>query len=194
MIDIRKNWWIILIFLLANLTLSGCVIFSSANPDQLATPTPTEVTGIMVDVSGCEGLAGTLTMQILVGPSDIVEMEPVAVGDIPFMVVADGDSFNVKGGGPLNFDEQVHEADWGTYTVNFNADTTISGSCVPTDDGENLHLNIEMIGEQLVEVRAEGLQMDYPWSGTQEITVSFPAVEGAQEAAEGWSLILHINE
>jgi len=35
--------------------------------------------------------------------------------------------------------------------------------------------------------------MDYPWSGTQEIEVSFPAEDGATQSGEGWTLVLHLT-
>lgn len=57
-----------------------------------------------------------------------------------------------------------------------------------------LSFNIVMIGEQLVEVRAEGLVLDYSWSGNPEIAVIFPIEDGAQQEVEGWEMILHLNE
>jgi hypothetical protein len=56
-----------------------------------------------------------------------------------------------------------------------------------------LNLALTVSGEQMVEVRAEGFSGDYPWSGTHEFSLSFPAEEGASAEGEGWVFVLHLN-
>lgn len=173
----------------------------SPNLDQTpssTTPTPTTTSGGAPIVSstpanGCEGLSGTFEMQILVGPSEAVGLEPVAVGDIPFTIVSGGDEYIVQGDGAISYQE-VLEREWGTYTVNFEMEGLVSGECSGDAGNEKLNTTVEMSGEQMVEVRAEGFQGDYPWSGSQEFNLSFPLEEGAISEGEGWAFVLHLNE
>ena len=51
-----------------------------------------------------------------------------------------------------------------------------------------------MSGDQMVEIRSEGYQADFPWSGTQELDLSFPLEEGALSEGEGWAFALHLND
>jgi hypothetical protein len=132
-------------------------------------------------------------MQILVGPSEAVGMEPVAVGDIPFSVVSEGEEYIVQGGGAISYQE-VLEREWGTYTVSFEMEGMLSGECSGDIGNEKLNVTAEMSGEQLVEVRAEGFQGDYPWSGSQEFNLSLPLEDGAVSEGEGWAFVLHLNE
>ena len=58
----------------------------------------------------------------------------------------------------------------------------------------DLHMMIEMTGEQMVEVRAEGFQGDYPWAGSHQIEISLPIKEGATAEGDGWAFVLHLAE
>ncbi len=193
MINKYKKWEFLSLMLVINLTLVGCGIFSGVETNPVSTVTPTNSGGMAALSNPCEGHSGTLEMQILVGPSEAVGMEPIAVGDIPFIVVNKGDRYSIEGGGPLNFEPQVITAEWGSYTVYFDANTKVTGSCILSDDGEMLDMIVSMSGEQLVEVVVEGIQRDYPWSGTHELQVTFPLEDGAQGEGEGWLLILHLD-
>ncbi|MGC9385276.1 MAG: hypothetical protein ACP5D6_11810 [Kosmotogaceae bacterium] len=141
----------------------------------------------------CEGVSGTLELQILVGPSEVVGLTPTTVGQIPFNVVSDGNIYNIEGGGPFDYFVETESYEWGTYTVTFEGDALVKGNCVSTDLGGMLNVNVELIGEQNVEVVYEGISTNYPWSGTPQITVNLPLEEGAQQEGEGWVLILHLK-
>lgn len=163
------------------------------------TPTPTTVGEGVPEVklsptaSRCDGLSGELEMQVLVGPAEAVGLEPFAVGRIPFSVVSEGEAYIVQGGGAISY-QKVLEEDWGTYTVSLNMESTIDGECGGDDGSEELNIIIEMSGEQVVEVRAEGFQGDYPWAGTHELNLSFPLEDGAMAEGEGWAFVLHLNK
>ena len=179
--------------------LSGPLGSSNQNQSkQIASPTPTLVGGGMPwatqppTVSRCEGLSGYLEIGVLVGPSDAVGLEPVAIGNIPFSTMKDGNLYIVQGNGPINYDDILVE-EWGTFSVKFDMENSISGSCEGTDGSEQLNMNVEMSGEQMVEVRAEGSQGDYPWTGTHNLDLSFPLEEGAAYESEGLSIVLHLN-
>jgi hypothetical protein len=132
-------------------------------------------------------------MQVLAGPAEAVGLEPFAVGEIPFSVVNEGGTHAIQGNGTVAY-QQVLEKDWGTYSVTLDITTTVSGECSGTVGNEALHMNVEAIGEQMVEVRAEGFSGDYPWSGTHQLELTFPLEEGASAEGEGWAFILHLNE
>lgn len=132
-------------------------------------------------------------MMILVGPADAVGLEPVAVGLLPFSVVSESAPYLVQGGGQIEY-SQVLEEEWGTYTVTMDMQSTIQGECVSTDTVEKIDFTIESSGEQMVEVRAEGMQGDYPWSGTRVLDLSFPLVDGATAQGEGWTFVLHLSD
>lgn len=195
----RGMWKInrkLMIIFLSSLVMFGCGRSIESIVEPAVTSTPTELAEVLLspeqETNRCAGLAGSLEMQVMVGPSEVVGMEPVAVGQIPFSVVSQEGIYRIDGGGPLNFDEQVFEAEWGTYTVNFSADSDITGECKVLDAGEVLQMTIVMDGEQMVTVRADGFQGDYPWSGTRELAVSFPVEESSTQSGEGWMLVLHL--
>lgn len=166
---------------------------SSQLPIEPSTPTPTP-TIIGVGVSNrCNGLSGELEMMVIVGPAEAVGLEPFAVGEIPFTVVSDGEFYIVQGGGPLSYHD-VLGATWGTYTVSLDMETTVEGECVGIEGSEVLNIAVEMSGEQMVEVRADGFQGDYPWAGTQELDLSFPLEDGAMAEGTGWAFVLHLNQ
>jgi len=70
----------------------------------------------------------------------------------------------------------------------------LSGICFGDTGNETLDLIVDVSGEQMVEVRAEGFSGDYPWSGTHQLELSFPLVEGVSAEGGGWAFILHTNE
>ena len=162
------------------------------------TPTPTAEPVVIPDtptpsvVSRCQGLSGTLEVQVLVGPAEAVGLEPVAVGDVPFAVTTEQPPYLVQGQAPITY-EAVLEEEWGTYTVNLDLDMAVSGECSGEDGGEQLDLLLEMRGEQMVEVQAEGFHGKYPWSGTQARDLAFPLEEGASAEGEGWVVVLHLG-
>jgi len=192
---VLRLWFLIIICF----NLAGCSFFSTSKPsvDQSPTATPTNEGGVVVpDKSAenpCEGVSGTLELQILVGPSEVVGLTPTTVGQIPFNVVSDGNIYNIEGGGPFDYFVETESYEWGTYTVTFEGDALVKGNCVSTDLGGMLNVNVELIGEQNVEVDAEGFQGAYPWSGTNIMEVALPIVDGASQHGEGWMLVLHLD-
>ncbi len=195
--DQKQNLvWIICPVLV--LFVIGCSLLStSATTPAPASPveptsTPTPASGTMPEANACEGLQGELEMQVLVGPAEAAGLEPFAVGTIPFSVVKKDGEYHLQGGGDLSYQE-VLEKEWGTYTVSLEMDTTIDGICTPETDGGELAMSIEMMGEQMLEVRAEGFQGEYPWSGSYQKEFVFPLEEGATVEGEGWAFILRLN-
>lgn len=170
----------------------------SAPEPSPSTTTPAGGAGLLpspsaTSIDRCAGLTGEIEMQVLVGPSEAVGMDPVAVGRIPFTVAEESGVHRVQGGGPLLFENQVFEAEWGTYTVTFAADNDVTGTCRTDDAGPVLALRIVSDGEQLVSVRADGVQADYPWEGRRTLDVTLPAADEAAAGGEGWSVVLHID-
>ncbi|MGM0386736.1 MAG: hypothetical protein ACQERF_12260 [Actinomycetota bacterium] len=188
---------------LSALAVSGCG--GATDPDLMpgevltttSTPTPTEIIVIpaqpTTEFDPCAGLAGSIEMQVLVGPSEAVGMDRVAVGTIPFTVTEQDGLFVVDGGGPILFEDQVFEAEWGTYTVSFDADNDVTGTCRSAGEGAELAMTIVMEGAQRVSVRADGVQADYPWEGTRTLDVTLPAEDGATESGEGWTVVLRVD-
>ena len=168
----------------------------SQSPGSLPTPTPTTIIGggFPPESSNlCEGLSGTLEMQVLVGPSEAVGLEPVAVGTIPFSVAPSDDIYTVQGGGAITY-EDVLEEEWGTFTVNFDQTAVVNGLCTADEQSGTLELQVDLTGEQFVEVVSEGFQGEYPWSGSHSLDLNLPIFEGTSAEGEGWVLILHLNE
>ena len=169
-----------------------------AEPAETPSPTPTTPAGsgpaptAAPPKSPCAGLSGEIEVQVLVGPAEVVGLEPVAVGAVPFSVTTDEEPFAVQGGGPISYADILAEK-WGTYEVTLDLQNTISGECVAEADGPTLQLVFKMAGEQMVEVEAEGFQGEYPWSGEQSLDVSFPLVDGATAEGEGWILVLRLG-
>jgi hypothetical protein len=152
---------------------------------QPATPSPSVV-------SRCQGLGGTLEVQVLVGPAEAVGLEPVSVGEVPFAVTAQQPPYWVEGQAPIAY-EATLEQEWGTYTVNMDLEIAVSGECMGEAGSERLDLVMDMSGEQLVMVDATGFHGEYPWSGTQTRNLSFPLQEGAAAQGEGWVVVLHLG-
>jgi hypothetical protein len=132
-----------------------------------------------------------MEVQVLVGPAEAVGMEPLAVGSVPFAVATNEAPFVVQGGGGISYADVLVER-WGTYEVTLDLETNISGECVAEGDSPTLELVLDMTGQQLVKVEAEGFQGEYPWSGNQSLNLSFPLVEGATAQGEGWVMVLHL--
>ena len=201
MISCKISWrtWSVLIIII--LSSAGCGIFSRSTEElpQVSDPTPTPTTqgGIIPTKSSsgnpCHDLSGNIELQILVGPSEAVGLAPLTVGEIPFVVIREGDSYKVEGGGPLDAFIESHNTAWGTYTVTFDGDTMLNGECLFSDDDPVINIMVEMMADQNIEVVYEGQTMNYPWSGTRQIEVSLPILEGAQQGGEGWNLILHLD-
>lgn len=161
------------------------------------TPTPTIGGGDLGTTltpvpSACSGLSGALEMQVLVGPAETVGLTPISMGNIPFTVVSEGEAYLIQGAGSITYEETL-EAAWGTYTVSFDMQSTLDGACSGQPGSEYLDLTVEVSGDQMVEVRSDGFQGDYPWSGTHTLNLSFPLEEGAVMEGEGWAFILHFN-
>ena len=197
------------------IVIMACNLSSSdkATPTPTVTPTPkatvtitltpTTTPTITIDDSSvptstpspnqCEGLSGEIEMQIMVGPAEAVGLEPFAVGSIPFTVKSEGEAFVIEGGGTIDY-QQTLEEEWGTYSVELAANANINGDCQGDQPIGVLHMIIEMSGEQYVEVRSEGYQGDFPWSGSQEFNLSFPIEEGSAVQGEGWEFLLHLDE
>jgi hypothetical protein len=140
----------------------------------------------------CDGLSGNFEMQVLVGPAEVVGLEPFGIGSIPFAVELDGGTYLVHGEGAIDF-EDVLEEEWGTYTVFFDMDGVIDGVCTQNDGGGVLDITIEVTGDQVFIVDSPGLHEEYPWSGTHEFDFTFPVEDGAIESGEGWALVLHLD-
>jgi hypothetical protein len=152
---------------------------------QPATPTPAVA-------SRCRGLAGTLEVQVLVGPAEAVGLEPVAVGNVPFVVTTEQAPYLIEGQAPIAYEATLAEQ-WGTYSVNMDLDMAVSGECQGEGGSELLDLVLDMSGEQLVVVDSEGFHGEYPWSGTHALNLSFPLQEGATAQGEGWVVVLHLS-
>jgi len=192
----NSGWLILTVAALVFLMIS-CSLTSTPSSPQIESPTPTPTSIPVIQVSPipsqCHGLSGALEMQVQVGPAEAVGLEPFAVGEIPFSVEPQGDAYIVVGGGAISY-QDVLAADWGTYTVSLDMDNTLEGTCEGTDGNEVLKITIEMSGNQMVEVRAEGFEGDYPWEGTHTRDLSFPLANGATAEGEGWAFILHLNQ
>jgi len=129
-------------------------------------------------------------VRVLVGPAEVVGLEPFAVGNIPFAVTTGEEPYIVQGGGPISYEDIMFPV-WGSYEVTLNLETTIAGECTEGASGEELHMTLDMTGEQMLEVIAEGFHGEYPWAGEASFDLSFPLVEGATAQGEGWRFILH---
>ena len=197
--DNKLNKFSIIIVGIA-LMMMACSLFSGADSESApaATPTPTpamipgNITDIPQSISRCGGLSGVFEVQLLVGPSEAVGLEPYAIGEIPFSVVTAEKPFIIEGANSITYDDVLKE-EWGTYTVSFNMDFTLTGECSGEAGTEQLMVDVTMSGDQLVEVDAGEFQGEYPWSGTQEKALNFPLQKGATARGEGWQLVLHMN-
>ncbi|MGD8813306.1 MAG: hypothetical protein PVI78_02390 [Anaerolineales bacterium] len=117
----------------------------------------------------------------------------MAVGTIPFSVISTGGIYMVEGNGSIAYQDVLYK-EWGTYTVEFNLSAEASGECQGGEADGTLDIIIEASVDQMVEVRAEGFQGDYPWSGSFDSELNFPIAEGASAEGEGYTYILHLDE
>jgi hypothetical protein len=120
-----------------------------------------------------------------------VGLEPVAVGSIPFSVTTDQPPYLVEGQGPIAYEDTLVR-EWGTYAVTMDMDGTVQGECLGNSGGEALDLIVELAGEQMVVVDAEGFHGEYPWDGTASVPAQLPLEEGATAEGEGWAIVLHL--
>ena len=130
-------------------------------------------------------------MQILVGPSDAVGLEPFGVGFIPFTVELDQGLYLVNGVGTIDY-EDVLEFQGGTFTVFFDMVGEIDGVCTQDDNGGVMDITFKMTGKQVFIVDS-AFHEEYPKSFDYEFDYSYPVVDGATESGEGWALILHLD-
>jgi len=178
----------------------GCSLFSNLGftSSADATPTPTEFIGgvIVTPAEGqnpCEGLTGTLELQFLIGPSEAAGLSPYTFATIPFQVISEGNAYLVQGGGPVEYYEDILTADWGSFAVTFEGDTSVSGECVASEGDGTLAVSVEMAGQQNVVVTVDGMEYSYPWEGSPTVEATFPLIDGAQVGGEGWNLTLHLQ-
>jgi len=201
--DHWKTWSKLIVILGLAILVAACS--QSGNNTETLPPSPT-ITSTPTAVIGdssfptatpipnrCDGLSGNLEMQVLVGPSEVVGLEPVAIGNIPFTVTSDGGAYLVQGGGLIDY-QDVLEKKWGTYSVEFNLEAVLSGDCQGDAQNGTLNMVVESSGEQFVEVDAEGYHGEFPWEGTNTFNVSFPIEEGSTAEGEGWSFVLHLDK
>lgn len=194
----NHSGWAKLIFPVVLIVSLGCSLFQ--NPKTIIqTPTLTPDGGGMPVAtkqnpdSRCNGNSGSLEMQVLAGPAKAVGLEPFAVGNIPFSITKNGQIYAIQGTGDISY-HQILEESWGTYTVTLDMSADVSGECIGDSGNEILDMTVEVSGDQLVEVRSEGFSGDYPWSGTHQLKLNLPLVEGASAEGEGWAFILHLYE
>jgi len=141
----------------------------------------------------CKDLSGNFEMQVLVGPSDAVGLEPFGIGSIPFTVEQEGGLYLVHGDGTIDFEDMLEEA-WGTYTVYFDMLGVIDGVCTASDEDGVMDITFKMTGDQVFIVDApEPAGGEYPKSFDYEFEYSFPVEDGATKSGEGWALILHLD-
>lgn len=151
-----------------------------------ATPTPAPI------ASECVGLSGELEAQILVGPAEVVGLEPEAVGSIPFAVTTEEPPYLVQGDTNISYQDTLQK-EWGTYSVSLQMQMTIDGVCMEGENTPMLDLTVLASGDQTIEVSAGEFQQTYPWSGENTLNLSFPLEEGATASGEGWTFVLHLD-
>jgi len=208
MMDSREQGWYWLLAASVIFTALACSLFAGLvgeETQQTATPaipgagesaptrTPTlppagEIAPSPV-AGRCAGLAGSLEVKVLVGPSEAVGLEPVAVGSIPFEVTSSSAPYTFSGSGPIHYADVLVE-EWGTYEVTMDLQNTLSGECL--EEPGTLLVTYEMSGEQMVRVDAGEFQGEYPWSGSHTFELEFPLEDGAIVSGEGWEFVLHL--
>jgi hypothetical protein len=187
--------------------LSACSTSQTALPgktpqdtDLLASPTSTATAQSAMGESSktappadrCVGLSGEIEVRLLVGPSEAVGLEPHAVGSVPFSVETAEPPYLIKGAGSINYADILVEQ-WGTYEVTMDMLLDVEGECVSEGGSTELQMALGMSGQQMVEVNAGGFQGEYPWDGSHQLDLVFPAEEGAVIDGEGYSFVLHLE-
>ena len=201
MIAVKRKILLVICISVSAILVMACGLSSVVNSGSSSevTPTPTEMGGEFVITptkeyaSRCENLNAAIELQVLVGPAEAVDLEPVAVGDIPFSVTTNQPPYLIEGSNTIEYEDML-AAQWGTYTVTFNMDVSVTGECAGDIGAEQVDLVLEMTGDQNVVVEAEGFQGEYPWSGTITREIVLPLEEGASTGGEGWQVVLHIGE
>jgi len=193
-----KSSFGLMAFLLVLVIFSSCSAEPAVGINPSTTPTPTKVMQVVppaqTDIpSKCAGLSGELEAQVLVGPAEVVGLEPHSVGSIPFAVTTNEAPFLLQGGGDLVYGDMLAE-EWGTYEVTLNLQVTLTGECYASASSEELAMKVEMAGFQNVEVTADGFHGEYPWEGTVPFDFYFPIEEGSVMEGEGWTFVLHLNQ
>jgi len=199
----------VLLLTTAFILIVGCSIFPApdngdpetpAAPVESATTTPTPTTAPVVSVpseevedSRCKGLVGEIEMWVKVGPAEAVGLEPFAVGSAPFSVTSLEPPYAVQGSGPISYEDTL-TADWGTYVVTLQMDTSIEGECSGEYGSERLLLALKSDGEQNVIVDAEDFHGEYPWAGSHTFNLDFPLEDGASIEGQGYNFILRLNQ
>ena len=206
--------WLLLAALILTLCMMACSLTSEPEPGEATstatatraapekppdpTPTPTPPpqapapTATLPEPGPCEGVAGEIEVKILVGPAEVVGLEPHAVGAIPFSVTTTAAPYLVQGGGDISCADILQE-EWGTYEVTLNMQATVGGECVPGSSGGELQLALELSGSQLLVVESPDFHGEYPWEGTVPFDLVLPLEEGASMEGEGWAFVLHLN-
>jgi hypothetical protein len=193
------NVWIYFGLILSAIVLVGCGLLSGLGGDNAASPTATPTLSGGLDNppaeggNPCLGLSGILELQLLVGPSEAVGLAPFTFAEVPFAVDVVDNTYLVVGNGPVQFYEDVYEADWGSFSVTFEGETLLEGTCLAVLEPGQLDVTITMTGQQTVVVTVEGMETSYPWTGSPTIEASLPLVDGAEAVGEGWMLILHLD-
>jgi hypothetical protein len=139
----------------------------------------------------CMGVSGEFEMQVLVGPAEVVGLEPFGIGSIPFTVEYDQGVYTVHGDGDIDYEDILEEV-WGTYTVFFDMYGVVDGVCTQGDEGGILDITLNVSGEQMFVVDSAFYE-EYPSSGEHEFEFIIPVVDGAMESGEGWAFILHLD-
>ncbi len=159
--------------------------------DATKTSTPTvtilDSTATSPPEGHCQGLSGTVEIQILVGPAAATGMEPMSVGEIPFAVSAQDQS--IDGNTHLAY-ANTTPYDWGSYAVNLDLDASLTGKCADN----LLNMSVELSGDQNVIVVYDQITQTYPWNGSASVDASFPLEEGATAQGGGWLMVLHLDE
>ena len=189
--------WQYFFTLIMAVLIAGCTSLSQTvdveiKPTPTITPIPEVVPSLTPVASACEGLSGTLEVMILAGPAEVVGLEPYTVGNVPFIVASEDETYTVQGGGPISYAD-ILEEEWGTYEVTLDFSTSIEGICAGNAGEEKLQLDLLMEGNQNVIVEAEGFSGEYPWAGEIKRELEFPLVNGASNEGEGWAVVLHLN-
>jgi hypothetical protein len=133
-------------------------------------------------------LDGQLIVEVLVGPAEAVGLEPIEIAIVDFSVSSD-EPYVVQGSGASSSPPQVLSEEWGSFTVSFDMNFAVSGTC-SEEGGGMLQLELDMEGEQLVVVEADGFHGEYPWSGSHNFALNFPLQDGITHSGEGWNITL----
>ena len=194
----RSFTFSVLLAIFLMLFISACGT-SAPSTSQQASSTATPTALVLVEPatpttapSRCEGLAGELEIQVLVGPSEAVGLTPYAVGSIPFVVTKTDGAYLIEGSGSFDFADGLG-AEWGTFEVTMEMSGTIEGTCIADDQTEELDVFLEMTGSQQIIVTVDGYSQTFPWEGTLPFDLTFPIEEGAVMEGEGYAIVLHLK-